>query len=106
MKITKNVNKTFNKNKITSQITICLSVDCTISADDLITQTIRHLMYEPLYTNQYHQLLEQYEIESYYDTSFHRDPLDIITTNQYMLKINGTLEYLLDNHRLINYRVN
>ena len=70
-------------------------------------------------SNHNHQSTDEEE-ESYYEASFPsnnppKSPSNyqwqsdlsnfFMDSSQYLLKINGTLEYLLDNHRLIQYRM-
>lgn len=86
-------------------ITLELSVHHLVTSDDVLTSTIRKLMCESDYAPAYQQLLDECECTSYYDTSFEKDDPSLMGTNFYLLKINGTLEYLIDNCKLIQYKM-
>ncbi|KAJ6220646.1 hypothetical protein RDWZM_006458 [Blomia tropicalis] len=89
-------------------IAIDMTVHHMVTADELIQLTIRHLANDPRQRNVFEQILSEVENESFlYDTSFEStDPIKMICTNNYyLLKIEGCLEYLLGNYRLIQYKM-
>lgn len=93
-----------------SQITIDLSVSHQITADELIGQTLHQLSENAAYGDIYRQLAEWNQTtESYYDTSLVQDQTStkasIVDPGQFLLKINGVLEYLLGDYKLIQYKV-
>lgn len=78
---------------------------CTITCDELILQAINQLTNDEKMSQLCRQLFEHFEPESYYDTSFGDDPAAHLLANRFLLKINGLLEYLLENRQLIHYKV-
>ena len=74
-------------------ISLDLTVHHMVTAEEVITATIRKLMCDPACHDDYQRLLDEVESESYYDTSFESDDPTLATaTNFYLLKINGKVE--------------